>query len=105
MAIARLIRAIAAVVAAVIVAAILLRVLGANAHNTIVSDIHDVGQTLVGPFKGLFSVGSAKVTMAVNWGIAAIVYLIVGHLVARLIAFAMLRGSTRSRRRLSRPAA
>jgi hypothetical protein len=105
MALARLIRAIAAVVAAIIVAGILLKVLGANANNTIVSDVHDVGQWLVGPFKGLFSVGSAKVTMAVNWGIAALVYLIVAHLIARLIAMAAVRGSARSRRRVSRPAA
>jgi hypothetical protein len=105
MAVARLVRAIAAVVAAIIVAAILLRVLGANSHNTIVSDIHDVGQTLVGPFQGLFSVGSAKVTMAVNWGIAAVVYLLVGHLVARLIAYAVPRGPARTRRRRARPAA
>jgi hypothetical protein len=103
MALARLIRVIAFVVAAVIVAAILLFVLGANAHNTIVSDIHDVGRTLVGPFKGLFSVGGAKVTMAVNWGIAALVYLVLGHLVARLIAYGTARGSWRTRRGAARP--
>jgi hypothetical protein len=103
MALARLIRLIAFVVAAVIVAAILLFVLGANAHNTIVSDVHDVGRTLVGPFKGLFSVGGAKVTMAVNWGIAALVYLVLGHLVARAVAYVAMRGSTRTRRRAARP--
>jgi len=96
---ARLVRLAATLVAAVIVAAILLRVLGANAHNTIVSDVHDVGQWLVGPFKGLFSVGGAKSTMAVNWGIAAAVYFIVGHLIASLIARAAVSG-----RRWGRPA-
>lgn len=93
MLIARLIRTVATLVAAVIVAAILLRVLGANGHNQIVHDVHVVAGTLVGPFKGLFSVGGSKVTMAVNWGIAAVVYLIIGHLIARLIAAAALRGS------------
>jgi hypothetical protein len=66
----------------------------------IVRDVHDVGQALVGPFKGLFSVGGAKVTMVVNWGIAAVVYLIVGHLVASLIAHTAARG-----RRWGRPVA
>lgn len=98
MLVARLVRMAAAIVAAIIVAAILLKVLGASPHNTIVRDVHDVGQTLVGPFKGLFSVGDAKVTMAVNWGIAAVVYLIIGHFLARLIAAAALRG-----RRTRRP--
>ena len=95
MAVARVIRTVAGIVAAVIVAAILLRVLGANPQNTIVSDIHDVGQALVGPFKNLFSVSSAKATMAINWGIAAIVYLLIGHLVANLIARAVRRGGRR----------
>jgi hypothetical protein len=101
MALARVIRTIAGIVAAVIVAAILLGVLGANPHNTIVSDIHDIGRALVGPFKGLFSVGNPKGTMALNWGIAAIVYLILGHLAARLIATTVPHG----RRRWVRPVA
>ena len=92
MVVARLIRTIAGIVVAIIVAAILLRLLGAHSGNVIVRDIHDVGQALVGPFKGLFSVGGAKASMAVNWGIAAVVYLIVGHLIARTIASMAPRG-------------
>ena len=85
MAIARLIRTVAWIVAAIIVAAIVLRLLGANPQNTVVSDIHDAGAWLVGPFKSIFSLGSAKATMAVNWAIAAVVYLAVAHLLAGLI--------------------
>lgn len=88
MALARLIRTVAWIVAAIIVAAILLRVFGANPHNTVVTDIHDAGAWLVGPFKTMFSVGSAKGSMAVNWGIAAVVYLAVAHLLAGLIMHA-----------------
>ena len=44
MAFARLIRTLAGLVAAVIVAAILLKLLSANPHNVIVSDIHDAGR-------------------------------------------------------------
>jgi hypothetical protein len=85
MAVARLIRAVGGIVAAIIVAAILLRVAGANPHNAVVSDIHDAGAWLVGPFKNIFSVGSAKASMAVTWGIATVIYLAVAHLLAGLV--------------------
>jgi hypothetical protein len=83
--IARIVRLIAVIIALLIVAAILLRVLSANPGNTIVRDIHDVARTLVGPFKNIFSLKNAKVSIAVNWGIAAIVYLVVGSVIASLI--------------------
>jgi len=86
MALARLIRAAAWVAAAVIVAAILLYVFSANPQNAVVRDLHDAGRWLVGPFKGLFWAGSRKGSLALNWGIAALVYLVVGHLLARLLA-------------------
>jgi hypothetical protein len=82
-AIARLVRLAAAIVVVIIVAAILLRVLSANPTNSIVRDIHDAGQTLVGPFKTLFHIKDPKVSIAVNWGVAALVYLIVGYGAAR----------------------
>jgi hypothetical protein len=94
---ARVVRVLVGVVVALIVAAILLRVLGANPHNAVVSDIHDAGRALVGPFDGLFSVKQAKLAMAVNWGLAAIVYLIVGGLIARLIAGAAPRSPRAAR--------
>jgi drug/metabolite transporter (DMT)-like permease len=83
---ARVVRLIAWGVVAVIVAGILLVVLGANSHNDIVSTIHDWGSTLVGPFKDLFSIKNHKTSIAVNWGIAAVVYLIAGSILARFIA-------------------
>ena len=86
LAIARLIRALTGIVVLVIAVAIVLWVLSANPHNAVVSDIHDAGAWLVGPFKNLFSIKGAKLHLAVNWGIAAVVYLIVGGFLARLIA-------------------
>ena len=97
MAVARLIRAIAGIVVAVIVAGILLRLLSANPHNLIVSDIHDAARWLVGPFNNLFSLGSAKASMAVNWGLAAVIYSALGHLVAVLIERRTPRGLGRMR--------
>jgi hypothetical protein len=90
--IARLVRTLAGLIALVIVVAIVLFVLGANPSNGIVSAIHDAGQWLVGPFKNLFKIHNAKLAMAVNWGLAALVYLIVGHLIASLFARMTPRG-------------
>jgi hypothetical protein len=92
LALARLIRLVAGVVAALIVAAILLRWLGANPANSIVRDVHDAARALVGPFHNVFSIKRPKVAIAVNWGLAAVVYLIVAGFIARLIARAAPRG-------------
>jgi hypothetical protein len=86
LALARLVRTVAGLIALVIVAAIVLFVLGANPSNGIVSAIHDAGAWLAGPFKNLVSIHDAKLAMAVNWGLAALVYLVVGHLIASLLA-------------------
>lgn len=90
--IARIVRLIASVIAALIVLAIVLRLLGANGSNAIVRDIHDAGGWFSGPFKGIFKPHSAKVGMAINWGIAAVVYLIVGGAIAGFIARLAPRG-------------
>ena len=82
----RLIAVAAAILAAIIALGIVLYVLDANPHNGIVAFIHDLARTLVGPFDGLFKLEDPKVTLAVNWGIAMVVYLIVGWLLNRLVA-------------------
>ena len=81
---ARVVQLVVSVVVLIIVAGILLVVLKANPANSIVSDIHEWARSLAGPFDGMFSFHSANVAIAVNWGIAAVVYLIVGGLIARL---------------------
>jgi hypothetical protein len=93
MAFARPIRTAAGLVAAVIVIGIILRLVSVNPHNVVVSDIHDAGQWLVGPFHSVFSVTDAKLNLALNWGLAALVYLILGALLAGLLA----RGAAQSR--------
>lgn len=84
--IARLIRLVVSVVVVIIVLAIAFVVLDANATNTIVSHVHDWAKTLVGPFDGIFSVSSAKGTIALNWGLAALVYAIIGGIIAAFVA-------------------
>src|SRR6478609_6949052 len=79
-ALARLVRSAAWLVALVIAVGIALVLLDANMGNVIVRDIHDAASFLVGPFKNVFSPKSHKADVAVNWGLAAIVYLLVGSL-------------------------
>ena len=97
MILARAIRTVTGIVVAIIVLAVILRLLGANPSNGIVSAIHDAGAWLVGPFANVFSVKGAKLHMALNWGLAAVVYAVVGGLLASFVA----RGSAAAFRRRS----
>jgi len=81
----RAVQLVVSIVVLIIVAGILLVVLKANPANSIVSEVHSWARWLAGPFDGMFSFHSANVAIAVNWGIAAIVYLCVGGLIARLL--------------------
>lgn len=82
---ARVVYLVVTVVVAIIVAGILLVVLKANPASSVVSGVHGWARSLAGPFDGLLSFHSGRVATAVNWGIAAAVYLFVGGLIARLI--------------------
>src|SRR5690242_9565789 len=73
------------IVAAIIVIAILLVVLGANSSNGIVTAVHDAGQWLAGPFRHLFSFQKHKVEVAVNWGIAAVIWFALSRVIARVL--------------------
>jgi hypothetical protein len=81
----RVVHLVVTVVVVIIVAGILLVVLKANPANSIVSEVHGWARSLAGPFDGIFSFHNARVAIAVNWGIAVVVYLFVGGLIARLI--------------------
>lgn len=89
--IARVVLFAALLVALIIGAAILLRVLDANTANSIVKAVQDAGKALVGPFKDIFKIDKPKVSVAVNWGLAALVYLLVGGLIARVLRRVALR--------------
>jgi hypothetical protein len=92
---ARIVKFVTAAVVAFIVVGILLHVLGANSGNAVVGFVYDVAGWLVTPFKGLFSPGGQKLQIAVNWGLAALVYGIVGGLIARMLASAGLSARER----------
>jgi hypothetical protein len=82
---ARLVMLVTWVVVGLIVLGILLVVLGANESNALVKAVLDAAKFLVGPFKNIFSLSNAKTEIAVNYGLAAAVYFIVGSLIARLL--------------------
>ena len=82
---ARVVQVALSVVVLIIVAGILLVVFKANPANSTVSEVHSWARWLAGPFDGMFSFNSANAAIAVNWGIAAVVYLIVGGLTVWLL--------------------
>jgi hypothetical protein len=82
---ARVVHVVLSIVVFIIVAGILLVVLKANPTNSIVSHVRDWARSLAGPFDGIFSFHSANTAIAVNWGIAVVVYLFVGGLIAQLL--------------------
>ena len=81
---ARMLQAEIGIAVLIIIAGILLIVLKANPSNGIVSDVHGWARSLAHPFHGVFSFHNAHVAIAVNWGIAAIAYSLMGALIGRL---------------------
>jgi hypothetical protein len=79
------IHVVADVVAAIIGLWILLYLLEANPSNDLVGLIHDCARWLAGWSHDLFSIDTEWVRGVVNYGIAAVAYLFIGHaLAARL---------------------
>ena len=95
---ANLVRAVTAVVVGIIVIAIVLVLLGANQSNDVVNWFRDAGSWLAGPFRHIFDVGGNKADIAVNWGIAAVVWAVVGGFISSLIARAAMHGDYGDRR-------
>jgi hypothetical protein len=76
---------IAGIVAAIIIIGIVLVLIKANPNNQLVDFILDIGRFLTTPFHNLFPQDNPRQDILVNWGIAAIAYLILGALIARLV--------------------
>ena len=68
-----------------IVAGIALVVFDANMSNSIVSAVHDAARTLASPFDGIFKPSDHKLQIALNWGLAALVYLVIARIIVRLL--------------------
>lgn len=85
-AVARAVDLITLVVVVLIVLGIGLVLLKANPDNAIVGTIRDAAKYLSKPFDAIFELDKRRTEIAVNWGIAAVVYLAVGRLLARALA-------------------
>jgi hypothetical protein len=83
--VARIVSLITSIVVGLIVVAIVLVLLEASRQNGIVDWLVGAGSWLSQPFHGMFSLDSHKATVAVNWGLAALVYGLVGGFIARLL--------------------
>ena len=78
------IQTIAGVIAGIIIVGIVLVLIKANQNNDIVHFILQIGHFFAKPFEDLFPQDNPRQDILVNWGIAAIVYLLVGAIIARL---------------------
>ena len=83
-ALASIVGVVFAVIALIIVLGIVFTLFDANKANTIVTHVLRAARDLVGPFDGLFTPKDPKRAILVNWGLAALIYLVVGGLVSRL---------------------
>jgi hypothetical protein len=87
MLLARLVMTAATLIAVLIALAIVLRDVDANQSNTIVKGIHEGANFFAGAFTGLITFsGHPKRAITVDWGIALLAYLLVGSLIASMIA-------------------
>jgi hypothetical protein len=76
---------ITSVVVGLIVIGIVLVLLEANRDNSIVDWLVNAAHWLVGPFDNVFKPDGHKLRVAVNWGLAAVLYAVVGGFIARLL--------------------
>jgi hypothetical protein len=83
--VARAVVLVGTIVALILVAGIVLVVLGANHSNELVKGVHSAAQFLAGPFDGLFKLHGHRLTTAINWGLAAVVWYALAHLISRVL--------------------
>ena len=82
---ARIVNLITAAVVGLLVVGIALVVLEANKSNDVVNWLLDAARFLAGPLDDVFKLHNHKVAVAVNWGLAALVYAVIGRLIAWLL--------------------
>ncbi len=82
---ARVVSLMAALAALVLAGYVVFVVFGANPHNPIVSAVTGWADGLVLWFQDLFTPQDPKVRVLVNYGLAALAYLVAGRVAARVI--------------------
>ncbi len=81
----RIVFALTVVLTLVVVAGIVLVLTDAPLGNTVVARIVDTAHWLVGPFRRVVPLSDYKQEVALNWGVTAIVYFLVGLVLSRTI--------------------
>ena len=66
------------VIAGILVVGIILVVTDANEDNALVDAALDVGRFFAEPFRGIFEMDDNDMQISVNWGIGAVVYVVIG---------------------------
>jgi hypothetical protein len=70
--------------ATVLVLAVVLILAPANDDNSIVSAVFDIAEQVAGPFRDIFTLDDDEREKIVNYGVAAVVYFVLGSLVTKL---------------------
>jgi hypothetical protein len=83
--IARVVSLITTVVVGLVVLGIVLVLLEANRDNAIVDALRDAAAWLAEPFDNVFKLDGRKENVAVNYGLAALIYGLIGGLIARIL--------------------
>jgi hypothetical protein len=83
--VARVVRLAASIVVGLLVVGIVLVLFEANHDNAIVDWILDAGKFLAEPFDNVFTPHGHEARVAVNWGLAALVYGAAASFLIRLL--------------------
>lgn len=83
--VANLVHVITGVIVTIFVLHILFVIFGANQGNEFVSLVYGLAQTLVLGLGDVFTPDDAVLGVALNYGLAALVYLVIGRLVIKAI--------------------
>jgi len=82
----RAIELLGTAVTLILLAGIALVLLKANRTNEIVEAVRDAADRLAGPFNDMFELDSRRASIAVNWGVAALVYYAASRVIAGFIS-------------------
>jgi hypothetical protein len=83
--VANVVRLVVGLVVMIFVLHILFVVLSANESNSIVSLVYVLAKTLVLGFGDVFTPHDALIGVVLNYGLAALVYLVIGELVVKAL--------------------
>lgn len=83
--VARVVSVISIVVAVIFALHVFFSLANANQGNGFVQFIYGLAKVLVLGFGDVFTPDDAKIGLVLNYGLAAIIYLVVGHLIVRAL--------------------